>query len=308
VEVEERGPVRARLRIDATYRWPTHAIGNAAKCTARADSTTDAVVSTTLELRTGEPFLRVHTELDNRARDHRLRAHFPLPAPVTHSHAECAYTVVERGLEAEGGPHETGLPTFVSRRFVDAGDGEVGLALLHDGLLEYEVCDGSELALTLLRATGYLSRSEPALRPNLAGPMDPLEGPQLQRRLRLDYAVLPHRDTWIDADLYDAADRFLVPLQRIRAAGLPGATVAPDGQALAVDGAEVAAVLREPGGLAVRVFNPRSEPTVVTVERDAAPASGWIVNLRGAPIEPFAGELELPRGRIATLRLDGTSR
>ena len=304
VEVEERGPVRARLRVDATYQWPTHAVGNAAKCTARSETTTDVVVSTTLELRTGEPFLRVHTEFDNRARDHRLRAHFPLPAPVAHSHAECAFAVVQRGLEAEGGPHEAGLPTFVSRRFVDGSDGEIGLALLHDGLLEYEVCDGTELALTLLRATGYLSRSEPSLRPNLAGPMDPLEGPQLQRRVRLDYAVLPHRGTWVDADLYGAADRFLVPLQRIRAAGLPGATVPADGQALTVDGAEVSAVLREPGGLAVRVFNPRPEPALVTLARDSSPASGWAVDLRGAPIEPFAGELVLRAGAIATLRLD----
>ena len=34
---------------------------------------------TTLELRAGERALRVRTELDNRCRDHRLRAHFPLP-------------------------------------------------------------------------------------------------------------------------------------------------------------------------------------------------------------------------------------
>ena len=79
---------------------------------------------------------------------------------------------MRRGLTVEGGPHEYGLPTFVSRRFVDASDGDRGLALVHDGLLEYEVVDdGRELALTLLRATGYLSRSEMALRPNPAGQM-----------------------------------------------------------------------------------------------------------------------------------------
>ena len=126
-------------------------------------------------------------------RDHRLRAHFPLPTPVDGSDAECAFSVVHRGLEVEGGPHEVGLPTFVSRRFVDctgAGDdGPVGLALVHDGLLEYEVVGtddrpGTELALTLVRATGYLSRSEPVLRPNPAGPLDRLEGPQLQTQPR----------------------------------------------------------------------------------------------------------------------------
>ena len=113
----------------ATYEWPTHAIGDERSCSARSDDTVTTEVRTTLELRTGERFLRVRVEFDNHARDHRLRAHFPLPAPVDGSSAECAFAVVRRGLTAEGGPHEFGLPTFVSRRFVDASDGDAGLAL-----------------------------------------------------------------------------------------------------------------------------------------------------------------------------------
>ena len=51
------------------------------------------------------------------------------PRPCRGSDAECAFAVVHRGLTAEGGALEYGLPTFVSRRFVDASDGAVGLAL-----------------------------------------------------------------------------------------------------------------------------------------------------------------------------------
>ena len=189
VEVVEGGPVRARAVVTATYRWPAHAIGNAFRCTERSTETVLVTAITTLELRTEERFVRVHVELDNFARDHRLRVHFPLPTPVSGSDAECAFAVVHRGLEAEGGPNEAGLPTFVSRRFVDCSDGDAGLALIHDGLLEYEVVDdGRELALTLLRATGYLSRAELSLRPEPAGPLDPLEGPQLQGRHVVEYA------------------------------------------------------------------------------------------------------------------------
>ncbi len=133
---------------------------------------------TTLELRTGERFLRVHVELDHHVRDHRLRAHFPLPASVAGSTAECAFALVERGLTAEGGPHEYGLPTFVSRRFVDCtSPTHIGLALLHDGLLEYEVVGNpQELALTLLRATGYLSRSAAVAATQPRGPARPARG------------------------------------------------------------------------------------------------------------------------------------
>ncbi len=263
VEIVEAGPARARILVRATYRWPERALGDMLSCSRRSDETVDTEVSTTLELRTGERFLRVRTEFDNRSRDHRLRAHFPLPEPVDHSDAECAFAVVRRGLTTEGGPHETPLPTFVSRRFVDASSGDrpgagVGLAVLHDGLLEYELVDGGrELALTLLRATGYLSRADISLRPNPAGPLDPLVGPQLQRDLVMEYALLPHRGTWEDADLHAGADEMLVPLERVRGGGVHGTSRPVTGRTLQVDGAVVSAVLREPGGLVVRLFNPR---------------------------------------------------
>ena len=110
VVVEESGPVRARVAVTATYRLPTHAIGDERSCSRRSDDTVAVELRTVLELRTGERFLRVRLELDHHVRDHRLRAHFPLPAPVAGSDAECAFAVVHRGLTAEGGPHEAGPP------------------------------------------------------------------------------------------------------------------------------------------------------------------------------------------------------
>ena len=301
--VHERGPVRAVLEITAAYGWPVGALGDARACAGRHTATRECEVRTRLELRAGERFLRLHTVIENQVRDHRLRAHFPLPAPVRGSDAECAFTVVHRGLTAEGGPHEAALPTFVSRRFVDGSDGTVGLAVLHDGLLEYEVVeDGTELALTLLRATGYLSRMEPALRPNPAGPIDPLEGPELQGRVTLDYALLPHRGDWRAAALYEAADELLVPLERTRVTS-PSATEPASGQALAVHGASVSAVGREAGSLVVRVFNPAPTVSTVSVEHRGAPARGWVVDLLGRPQEPFDGVTELRPWGIATLRL-----
>jgi mannosylglycerate hydrolase len=311
VAVAESGPVRARTVVTARYLLPARAEGDERSCARRVDETVATDVRTTLELRTGERFLRVRVELDHRVRDHRLRAHFPLPARVDGSDAESAFAVVRRGLTAEGGPHEFGLPTNVSRRFVDCAANGVGLALLHDGLLEYEVVDptgascAQELALTLVRATGYLSRSEPSLRPNPAGPLDPLEGPQLQGRLALDYAVLPHRGDWHDADLPAAADDFLVPLQRIRGGGWPGASRPASGRALAVDGAVVSALLRDADDrLTVRVANPSPDPARATVvDSNGEPVAGEVVDLAGNPLGSFTGVVTLRAGEIATLRV-----
>jgi len=310
VDVVERGPVRASLLVTCEYQLPQHAIGDERLCTRRSEETARFDVLSTLELRAGERFLRVHVEIDNTCRDHRLRAHFPLATPVEGSDAECAFAVVHRGLTVEGGPNEIGLPTFVSRRFVDCSDGTVGLALLHDGLLEYEVLTdehgaGDELALTLLRSVGYLSRSELALRPNPAGPLDPLEGPQLQGRHVVDYAVLPHRGDWRTARLHEAADELLVPLERVRAGGVAGGVTPPTGSALRVEGAEVSAVLRDEDALVVRVHNPSPTPTRVHVGRSGVAARGEVVDLRGRRVGAFDGELELRPWGIATLRLEG---
>jgi hypothetical protein len=289
VEVVEAGPLRGRIELRAAYRWPERVAGD------RRVGERDVEVVTRLELRAGERLVRVEVDIDNRCRDHRLRAWFPLPEPATGSRAECAFAVVERGLVAEGGPTEPGLPTFPSRRFVQAG----GLTLVHEGLLEYElvdVADGSAhaLAVTLVRATGWLSRGPMATRPLPAGPIVPAEAAQLQQRIVARYAVGVDVD-----DPYAMADDAFLPLLSVAATGPESAPT--EGRALAVSGAEVSAVRRNAaGGLEVRVFNPSAAATTVTIDGRA----GWLVDLRGRPLERFTGGFPLRPWRIATAVLD----
>jgi hypothetical protein len=288
VRVDETGPVRARLVVDAVYALPHHIEGS-----ARVGAV-DLPVTTVVELRAGEDFVRVSHTIDNQARDHRLRVGFPLPEPADHSEAECAFTVVRRGLDAEGGPTERAMSTFPSRRFVRAG----GLTIAHEGLLEYELADIVDgrshlIGLTLLRCTGMLSQGPMTTRPLPAGPEDPLEGPQMQGRTTVRYAVQVGGD-----DPYALVDDAFVPLPI--ATGEGRGEVAPSGQVLAVSGAEVSALLREAGALVVRVFNPTDQPTTVAVDG----RRGWTVDLRGRPIAPFEGTVDLAPHAIATLRVE----
>ncbi len=286
VVVIERGPVRGIVAVDRTYVWPERVDDS----TGTRVGERTVVVRSLLELHAGERLVRVTTSFDNHVRDHRLRAWFPLGERVDASRAECAFAVVERGLSAEGGPSEAPLPTFPSRRFVSAGT----VTVLHEGLLEYELVDGgAALALTLVRANGWLSRGPMATRPEPAGPVVPLEGPQLQRRLEVRYAVQVG-----PADPYRLVDEAFVPLAVVVAPG--GGSRPSTGQELSIEGAEVSALRRAPGGLEVRVFNPTNdEATVRTAGR-----RGWLVDLRGRPIEPFEGSFALRPWQIATARLD----
>jgi hypothetical protein len=295
VTVTESGPVRARALVVSRYTWPERVDD-----TTRARSGERTVeVSTILEMRADERIVRVSTSFVNPSRDHRLRVHLPLPSPATCSHAESAFAVVERALEAEGRPEERGLPTFGSRRFVSAG----GLTVAHDGLMEYELVDVEELdgskrartlALTLLRSTGMLSRLGMAYRPLPAGPITTVEGLQLQgRAVEARYAVCTSCD-----DPYSMADEVLVPLEVVHAPG--GGWRRPTGSALELDGAETSAVRRVEGVLEVRVFNPTDRQATVRVKD----RSGWLVDLRGrtVPSSSFDGSFSLRPFGIATLR------
>jgi hypothetical protein len=283
----EHGPLRGSLLMTARYHWP-ECIDEGERIRGR-----DVTVQTLIELRAGERIARITIELDNQCRDHRLRAWFPLPTPATTSRAECAFAVVERGLEAEGGPTEVGLPTFPSRRFVSAG----GLTIAHEGINEYELVDihdgaARALAITLLRATRFLSRGPMALRALPAGPIIEMEGSQVLGLHRWSYAVAVG-----DVDPYALVDDAFLPMPV--AVGQGQGNWSDVGDLLRVEGAQVSSVRRVGTGLELRVFNPTGDEVRV----DLGHRGGWLVDLRGRPQAPIEGEFSLGPWKIATVRL-----
>ena len=241
----------------------------------------------------GRAVRRVTVELDNQCLDHRLRAWFPLPIPAMSSAAECAFAVVERGLTAEGGPTEVGIPTFPSRRFVGAG----GLTIAHEGLVEYELVDVREggaraLAMTLLRSTGFLSRGPMATRALPAGPIIAMSGSQVLGPHTWRYAIALG-----DHDGYALVDDAFLPMHVANGEGR--GNWSDVGDMLRVAGAEVSSVRRVGSALEVRVFN----PTPQQVQVDIGHRTGWLVDLTGRTESHVEGSFSLDPWRIATLRL-----
>ena len=297
VLVTEAGPVRGRMEITRRYRWPTRLENG------RRVGPIDVFVRTRVELRAGEDLVRVTVRFDNPATDHRVRIVFPLPEAAAESVAECAFGTVSRGLTAEGGPNEVGLPTFPSRRFVQAG----GLTVAHHGLCEYELVDiegsgddatASSIAITLLRCVGLISAGPMAMRALPAGPPTPTPGAQM---------LGPHRADLVlhvgSRDPYEVADDAFTPLLTARFPGKEGfGDPAASDQALSVDGAEVTALTRRPDGrIELRVVNTLDEAATVTV----AGHTGERTDLNGDPTgERFEGQLLLRPHQIATIALD----
>ena len=307
VEADLAGPIRARLHVRRRYPWPSGVVDGGAGRTAETEVTE---VTTTVELRSDEPFVRVEVAFENRADDHRVRFHAPLPSRTSTSHAEGQFAVVERGLTGEGGYREEPLATYPAHGWVDAG----GLAVLLEHLVEYELVDGGrELALTVLRATGLISRNDNPYRQDPAGPEIAIPDAQMRGRWRMRFALLPHGGDWSAGGVPAAAERYRHGL--VVAAATADATAwPPPGAGTAGLGLDAEDVVlsslrrRDEAWLEARLVNLASVPrraalTHVLEARDAG--------LRGEPGAPIAVEddrveLEMRPAEIRTVQLRRT--
>jgi alpha-mannosidase len=192
---------------------------------------------------------------DNQCSDHRLRFHVPLAEEARVSAAEGQFAVVERGLEPEGGHGEVPLATFPARGFVDAG----GVAVLLDHVLEYELLDGRELALTLLRSVGLLSRTAHPYRKVPAGPEQPVPAAQLHGAWSVGFALFPHEGSWQEADVLTQMERY--QHQFLVTAGTGDRTVSAQhaGLELRGDGVVLTALRRRGDTLEARLVCERPE-------------------------------------------------
>jgi alpha-mannosidase len=118
-------------------------------------------------------------------------------------------------------------PEVPQRAFADVSDGQTGLLLANRGLPEVALTSSratfggvgegeggrAELALTLLRCVGWLSRADFSTRRGHAGPHTATPGAQEIGRHRFEYAVIPHAGDCTAA--YQEAYAFDVPLRAV---------------------------------------------------------------------------------------------
>jgi alpha-mannosidase len=225
LEVVSAGPVRGELRIVRSYSW------------SRDEVPVD--VATLVELRAREAFCRIHISFENPCDDHRLRFHIPLAKEARLSAAEGQFAVVERGLEAESGFGEVALPTFPAYGFVDAG----GMAVLLDHAMEYELLEGRELALTLLRSTGMISRSAHLYRESPAGPELAIPEAQCRGPWSIGFALYPHDGAWHTAGVLAQLENYRHPFLVAPGRALDGPT-SSQGPELRGDGVVLSALRR----------------------------------------------------------------
>jgi alpha-mannosidase len=163
-----------------TFCWAEEGQVGSPPARVRAGGTTfeagwDGLSVTGRITRNDDGAIRIDGAIHNERPDHRLRVHVALPAPATHTLAGAPFELVDRPLIGEGGEGEAPSPTWPARHVLLAG----GTAVFHEGVFEYEIVDGREIAVTLLRCVGTISRESLATRPWPAGPATPTPEAQM---------------------------------------------------------------------------------------------------------------------------------
>ncbi|HYZ13979.1 MAG TPA: hypothetical protein VFA08_10290 [Actinomycetota bacterium] len=210
--------------------------------------------------RADEPFFRLEGVIQNEREDHRLRLHIELPDTTDRAVAGAPFELVDRPLVGEGSSIETASPTWPARHVVMASQ----TAVFGEGVFEYEVVDGRELAVTLLRCVGAISKEKLATRPWPAGPGTPTPNAQMIGKTEFVLGV------WPDAEhdgLLRNWERFALAL--VVAPARADGDRPQSGSLLPIDGdIELSNVRRREGQLILTVWNRRLDRSVDVVVGD----------------------------------------
>jgi alpha-mannosidase len=242
-------------------------------------------------------------------RDHRLRARFDLPAPAATMCTDTPLGWVERPAgtppPAEGVEDPTPTHPVSSITTVACGAVRVGIGAV--GLHEVELVPSGALLVTVVRAVGWMSRSDLASRRGHAGYQIETPAAQGRGRLRFRYAVAFEDAAGPAATLARALEPALYPPAAVALEDAP----ASERALFALEPPEVrlSTIKRAEADerLLVRLIGPDAGPPVLARLRFFRPiARAWRSDLderAGTPLEVTDGQvaLSIAAGEVETI-------
>ena len=167
--------------------------------TSRSEELVTCPLDVAINLTQGLPQVNIQVVFDNHALDHRLEVRFPTGLVVDKARFDGHFQIVERTLDmpqVDFTWRELPRPEVPQRAFTDVSIASHGLTIANRGLPEVAVLrdeEGkAEIALTLLRCIGWLSRDDLWNRQGQAGPPLPTLAAQEQATYLFNYAIIPH--------------------------------------------------------------------------------------------------------------------
>jgi alpha-mannosidase len=228
ITIKENGPFLATYEVKTDLALPERLTSDRK---ARSKKLRKLPISLFITLKKDSPLVYITATIDNRMKDHRLRAIFN-GVESDYVYVQTQGDVVKRRIEknkpyskskkrdishsvSKGDlPKEIGpSPTQFQRNFVGINDGEKGLIIFNKGLPEYEAKTDGTIALTLLRAIGWLSQDDLNTREKLAGPKILVPDAQCIGRHTFEYAILTQPGSWEAAPLYREENQYSIQIK-----------------------------------------------------------------------------------------------
>ncbi|NHJ13649.1 MAG: hypothetical protein EAX95_08230 [Candidatus Thorarchaeota archaeon] len=215
-EIGSSGPLVGSVIITGELELP---VGAKEDCSGRLAEKVTCDFVTEIALHANSPTVRIQTEFDNHAEDHRLRVLIPTGANTKTTFADSAFDIIERPVRPtidDSDWYQPVVPTYPMRSFVHLASPKRGLTVTTLGLMEFEVLEekgGETIALTLVRSVGWLSRFGMSTRHEAAGPIRETPGGQCQGTLLFEYSITPKNrgDEW--GDIVQHSEEFLLPME-----------------------------------------------------------------------------------------------
>lgn len=191
----EKNALEQRMILDMELEIPAELADHRR---SRSRQLTKNHIRSSIRLIPGVERIEIQTEIENMAKDHRLRVHFPTPFQADKAYYDGHFEIVQRPTSLPAWDEtwvEQPRPEVPQRAFTAVRQGDRGMMIANRGLPEVEVIQtshsGAEIALTLLRCVGWLSRDDFQTRRGHAGPFIATPGAQMQGKFTFDYAIIP---------------------------------------------------------------------------------------------------------------------
>lgn len=201
IEVLENNSLIARVRLTNILEIPYQAdesleaekrnlVWHPERKAGRAEEKSKLIIYTELALEKGAKGLKVSVSINNNAKDHRIRAMFPVGKTDGYHYADSIFEIAKRPNNPESTWENPSFDHHM-QRFVSLNK-EHGLTIATKGLHEYEILDNEIICVTLLRAVSEM------------GDWGHFETPEAQciGENKAEFMIIPHKDDVISSYAY----------------------------------------------------------------------------------------------------------
>jgi alpha-mannosidase len=202
IKIIQNGALSATVKINHKIKIPI----NLSERKRKNPKLTVVEVDLFVTLNKNSKRIELKVEVENKAESHRLRIMFPTNLDAKFHYGEGQFDVVQRSVDRPDTKDwiEQPMYDYPLHHFADVTDGKNGLAVLVDGLKEYELLNDKNktLAVTLFRGFEYI------IAPSSRQDYTHLKGSQCLGKSSYNLAIYPHSGDWQAGEVYKEALNF----------------------------------------------------------------------------------------------------